>query len=114
MNKKIGTTKIITGPMFAGKTTALIREYNNINPFRKILVFKPQMDNRYSSSEIVSHNKKRIKAEIISHPSEIEDLLTPKINDIIIDELHFFPPDCYIYLEKLSKKGINITLAGLD
>ena len=51
-----GWLEVICGCMFAGKTEELIRRINVLSFARKnILVFKPQIDNRYSDTEIVSH-----------------------------------------------------------
>ena len=54
---------IFTGPMFGSKTTRLLAavdryRYQN----KKIIAFKPVMDNRYSSSEISTHSGGRLGA----------------------------------------------------
>ena len=48
---------IIIGPMFAGKSSELLRRINLLKVLNKnYLVVKPQIDNRFSENHIVSHN----------------------------------------------------------
>src|SRR5438270_2203901 len=117
----LGQLEVATGCMFAGKTSALIQEYRDIQPFRPIVAFKPEKDNRYSKTNIVSHsdsvkscprscksytedncgNSKHWIESIPAIPfkelSEIDKYLkeNKEIGDLIIDELHFLPTDTY-------------------
>lgn len=54
---------VITGPMFAGKTTELLRILNKyrIAGYKTLLV-KPSIDRRYSDREVVSHDGIRMEA----------------------------------------------------
>ena len=62
-NKKYGCIEIICGPMFSGKTEELIRRLKrSIIAKKKILVFKPKIDNRYSDDCIVTHNNNSIES----------------------------------------------------
>ena len=71
MNKKnqtYGWIEVICGPMFSGKTEELIRRLKRaIIAKNKILVFKPEIDNRYSEDLIVSHNKNSIESTVNLH-----------------------------------------------
>ena len=59
---EIGSIEMITGPMFAGKSEELLRRINRLKYAKKnFLVFKPQIDNRYSETEVVSHSKRSSK-----------------------------------------------------
>ena len=75
MNKKnqtSGCIEVICGPMFSGKTEELIRRLKrSIIAKNKILVFKPEIDNRYSDNLIVSHNKNSIKSITIKDEKKI-------------------------------------------
>ena len=54
--KKHGSLVVITGPMFSGKTEELLRRIHLSNHAQKgHLIFKPQIDNRYSTNKVVSH-----------------------------------------------------------
>ena len=52
----VGWIEVICGPMFSGKSEELIRRLRRAMIARKrVEVFKPTIDNRYSDNEIVSH-----------------------------------------------------------
>ena len=55
----MGYLELILGPMFSSKSSRLIqivRKYKTLN--QKILIIKPNIDNRYSKkSEIITHDK---------------------------------------------------------
>ena len=52
-----GKLCVVTGPMFAGKTTALLKQAED---WRKeghiVTIVKPLQDNRYSVAQVVSHS----------------------------------------------------------
>ncbi len=67
-----GWIEAICGPMFSGKSEELIRRLRRaIIARRKVQVFKPALDNRYSDSEIVSHADSRMRSESVENASEI-------------------------------------------
>lgn len=108
----LGKLTVITGPMFAGKTTRLIRETKK----HKAIVFKPAMDTRYSRDECVTHTGKSITAISVSSPDDIdiEDHLT-----VIFDEIQFFTTDYFSgdiikTISVLLNSGKNIIACGLD
>ncbi|MCE8163002.1 MAG: hypothetical protein I3273_00415 [Candidatus Moeniiplasma glomeromycotorum] len=116
-NHKIGSITVITGNMFAGKTSVLIEEYNRNKNYRRCLAFKPTLDNRYSEVEIISHDKKSIKAIPIQNIQEIEKY-KDKADNIYIDELHFFTRGdkkgmINHYLNELANQNKEIVCAGL-
>ena len=57
LKQREGWIEVITGPMYAGKTEELIRRVKRLEYAKQnIIVFKPQIDNRYALDEVVSHN----------------------------------------------------------
>ena len=71
MENKLGSIEVICGPMFAGKSEEIIRRIRRIEyAKRKVVCFKPKIDNRYSLNEIVSHNKNRKASYVISSSQE--------------------------------------------
>ena len=91
INKVMDNIRVITGPMFAGKTTELIKtiECDNYNPEQK-LVFNFKGDTRYSvKNNIASHDKKFIPAYRITDYNEITEYLTNKTAVIYVDEAQF-------------------------
>ena len=113
-NKK-GWVEIIVGPMFAGKTEELIRRVKRMEyAKKKYMIFKPAIDNRYSKTEIVSHNKKSLNAISISHGSDIKRHLKSDIQAIVIDEVQFFDESLIKYVKELADEGYRVICAGLD
>lgn len=110
-----GVIEVITGPMFAGKSEELLRRINRlIYAKKKFLVFKPNIDDRYSKDDIVSHQKRKYKAISISKSEEILDYITNDIQAVFIDEVQFFDEKIVDICSDLAKKGIRVIVAGLD
>lgn len=110
-----GSIEVITGPMFAGKTEELIRriqryEYAKI----KYLVFKPAIDNRYTTKEIVSHNNNRKNTVAVSLSTDILKHIDDDIKVVFIDEAQFFDDKIIQVAEALADNDIKVIVAGLD
>ena len=59
-----GWIEAICGPMFSGKSEELIRRLRRATIARKrVQVFKPSIDTRYSETEIVTHADIRMRSE---------------------------------------------------
>jgi predicted AAA+ superfamily ATPase len=71
-NDDKGFIAVITGPMYAGKTSALIQRYRSISVCRPVAVYKPSRDTRYSKTYIVSHDGDKITATTISDLNDTE------------------------------------------
>jgi len=114
--KKYGYIEIICGPMFSGKTEELIRRLKrSIIAKKKILVFKPKIDNRYSDNCIVTHNNNSIESISIKNDSEEKILeLSKNINTIGVDEVQFFNSKIVSICIELAKQGKRIIASGLD
>ena len=113
-NKK-GWVEVITGPMFAGKTEELIRRVKRMEYAKKhYLIFKPAIDNRYSKTEVVSHNKKALDAISISHGSDIKRHIKKETQAIVIDEVQFFDESLLKYVQEFASEGYRVICAGLD
>ena len=68
----VGWIEVICGPMFSGKSEELIRRLRRALIARKrVQVFKPALDVRYSADEIVSHADSGCHREVIRNSSEI-------------------------------------------
>ena len=108
---------IFTGPMFGSKTTRLMAvvdrfKYQN----RKVLAFKPKMDDRYDQADIVTHNGGKITAntihdaaEIFMHLAESED----NYDVVAVDEAFMISgiSDVLIWL---YQRGITVVVSSLD
>jgi thymidine kinase len=111
----IGWIEVICGPMFSGKSEELIRRLRRAVIARKrVQVFKPQLDDRYSLDEIVSHGDMRMKSEVIQKPQEILDKLDWRTEVLGIDEANFLGPDLIDVATRLADSGKQVILSGLD
>ncbi|GAK74225.1 MAG: thymidine kinase [Candidatus Phytoplasma asteris] len=111
-----GFIEVVCGPMFAGKTEALIQRSNqSLQLNKKILSFKPRIDDRYSvKEEIVSHNQNTIPAILIDKSKDILPFITPEINVVIIDEAQFLDNDIVAIVDYLANCNIEVIISGLE
>ena len=103
--------QVITGCMFAGKTTELINRLKR-HPGNYILI-KPDLDTRDKNNEVSTHDGKKEKAIKVSTVSQIFDHLK-NINTIGIDEAQFFSSAIVDDINYLASKGFRLIIAGLD
>ena len=112
---KKGWVEVICGPMFAGKTEELIRRVKRMDyAKKKYVIFKPIIDNRYSQTEVVSHNKKSVEAIPIQHGSDMKRHLKKSTQAVVIDEVQFFDESMLKYIMELTDMGYRVICAGLD
>ena len=105
----------ICGPMFSGKKSELMRRLRRAIIARKrVQVFKPLIDQRYSDDEIVSHNDLRMKSQVIEQASEIFPNLDTRTEVVGVDEANFFRPDLVNVAARLADSGKQVLIAGLD
>ncbi len=101
--------------MFSGKSEELIRRLRRARIARKrVQVFKPSIDDRYSIDEIVSHGDQRMKSEPVSGAQEILQKLDWRTQVVGIDESNFFGPDLVDVAGQLADSGKQVLIAGLD
>lgn len=110
-----GTIEVICGPMFAGKSEELLRRINRlVYAKKKFLVFKPSIDNRYSETEVVSHNQHKYKAIALMDPKKILDYYGNDLDAICIDEIQFFDEAIIDVIDFYANHGVRVIVAGLD
>lgn len=111
----IGWIEAICGPMFSGKSEELIRRLRRAIIARKrVQVFKPELDNRYSLDEIVSHSDARLKCDSVTRCEDILRRLDWRTQVIGIDEANFFGPELISVANQLADSGKQVIIAGLD
>ncbi len=109
-----GSIEVIAGSMFAGKTEELIRRLRRAKLARqKTEIFKPVIDSRYSTDEVVSHDENSIPSTSVENSSTIL-LLSGDVDVIGIDEAQFFDAGLAEVCTKLADQGIRVIIAGLD
>src|SRR5579863_519933 len=111
----IGWIEVVCGPMFSGKSEELIRRLRRSQIARKrVQVFKPVQDDRYSRDEIVSHGDQRMKSEVVSSAKEILEKLDWRSQVVGVDESNFFGPGLVDVATRLADAGKQVIIAGLD
>ena len=105
--------KVFTGPMFSGKSDALLNEYDKKYHKSRILLFKPLIDTR-DLGVVKTRNGKEIEAILIEDLSDIKKYLNDKITTIFIDEANFLKGDINVLNELSIMNDLDIFIAGLN
>lgn len=109
-----GSIEVICGSMFSGKTEELIRRLRRAQIAKlEVEIFKPTVDTRYATTEIVSHDKNSIQSTVVEMSSAIL-LLGTQTQVVGIDEAQFFDDNLPEVCNILANKGIRVIVAGLD
>lgn len=113
----------IVGPMFSGKTTLLtkkIREAKRVPSFH-VMVFKPIIDDRYSTEQIVTHDKETEDCIPVYFAKDILGefycaYMYHKGKKIIvfIDEAQFFDDEIVDVVQEIVELGAEVICAGLN
>jgi len=112
--QRMGWIEVITGSMFSGKTEELIRRLKRAKIARqKVEIFKPLIENRYSETEVVSHDENAIPSTPVGTSSDILKLAL-KVDVVGIDEAQFFDMGLIEVCNTLADRGIRVIVAGLD
>ena len=108
---QFNTLTLITGPMFSGKSTELIRcvEKYIIGGY-KVLVIKPGKDTR--QRYVKSRFGKELECKQAEHADDIVSMAEP-YEVVAIDEAQFLP-GIHHCVDKLLKNGKRVFVAGLD
>lgn len=116
--KEYGEITLILGCMFAGKSSELIRQ---IRRYRSIgldvLVIKHQIDDRYRTKAITSHDQESIESVNVDNFNTIlKDYYDQyhKAKLIVIEEAQFFHQIYDFVLDSAEKYGKDVIVAGLD
>jgi len=111
----LGWIEAICGPMFSGKSEELMRRLRRAIIARKrVQVFKPRIDDRYSADEIVSHNDLRMKSQAVDTAAAILPHLESRTEVVGIDEANFFGLELVEVATHLADSGKQVIVAGLD
>jgi thymidine kinase len=114
VREKKGWIEVICGSMFSGKTEELLRRLRRAQiANRKIEIFKPAIEARYSPNQVVSHDNASIQCSSVE---QSEDILRRALDmDVIgIDEAQFLDNRLSFVAETLASRGVRVIIAGLD
>lgn len=113
----------IVGSMFSGKSTLLlkkIREAKRVPSFY-VLVFKPQIDDRFGVTKVVTHDQEGTDcisvpsaAPILSFFYQVKQENPEKKIIVFIDESQFFDSEIIQVVQELMREGAEVVCAGLN
>ena len=111
----LGWIEVIAGSMFSGKSEELIRRLRREQiAKRKVQIFKPKIDNRYSDDHIISHSEMRIASVNLSSSRELLEQVLADTEVVGIDEAQFFDVELPAVCSTLADQGKRVIVAGLD
>ena len=114
INNNTGSLTILTGPMFSGKTTELLkRQSEEVKNNNTTIVLKPNIDNRYDRNAVVTHNQAKTNAFSIETLNDVKEAIN-NTQYIFIDEIQFFNLSIIEEIEYWKTKKKHIIVAGLD
>jgi len=108
---------VYTGPMFGSKTSRLLSTLEKYKyQHKRVALFKPLIDDRYSTSDVATHGgwkspavTVRTGAEILEYLSDAEE--EPQV--VAVDEA-FMIPGCAEALIWLYKYGLTVVVSSLE
>ncbi|MGL4634362.1 MAG: thymidine kinase [Beijerinckiaceae bacterium] len=123
----IAPLTVFSGPMFAGKTSALIKAINAAvsASAQPVVIIKPAMDNRYADAAIVTHDGVSHMALPVSSAHDVFSAVAAASSEsdttvnIFVDEVQFldkpyFEGDFHLVVHSLLQAGHTVTCGGLD
>lgn len=103
--------EVITGPMFSGKTTELMRRMERYHlAGKRVVLFKPEIDSRTNDRVIISSVRQQYATRVLT-------LYKPVGTDadvVALDEAQFFPAWVVDYCQSLKDQGKTVIICGLD
>lgn len=117
--KQYGRLELFIGPMFACKSTELIKTANRYKSIGKsILAVNHVINNRYNSNKITTHDKEILDdCVIVEYLNDIFDKYKDEFNKcdiIIIEELQFFKDAFDFITNVVDNHGKIVVAAGLS
>jgi thymidine kinase len=109
-----GWLEVICGPMFSGKSEEMIRRLRRAEiAGQRVVIFKPQIDDRYGATDVVSHAGARMRAVPITSAAEVTE--GAEGFDVVgVDEAQFLGEGVVACALDLAELGVRVVVAGLD
>lgn len=108
---------VYCGPMFSSKTSRLLTTLEKYKyQHKKVVVFKPSIDDRYSTSEVVTHGGWKTTAVCVKTGAEILEYLTNLESEphvVAVDEA-FMIPGAAAALSWLYMYGFTVVVSSLE
>lgn len=113
-----GRIDVIFGPMFAGKSSELLKRVEALeNAGKKTTLVKSDRDTRYSKNEIATHDGIARRCHAVNTLAELRSAVGESyesVDVIAIDEAQFFPDLLDFCTEASDHDNKQVLVAGLD
>jgi thymidine kinase len=112
-----GRIEVICGCMFSGKSEELIRRVRRAKIAKQeVVVFKPNIDDRYSKTQVSSHGRDVVDAIVVDSVEDMRKTLRLRrtVQVVAIDEGQFLGPKLVDFCEELAAANIRVLISGLD
>lgn len=118
IDKHYGEITLILGPMFAGKSSELIRQIRRYRSIGlNVFIIKHIIDDRYNANCITSHDKESIESVNVTELETIWDKYMDeyqKAHLIVIEEAQFFKSIFDFVVDTAEEYNKDVIIAGLD
>jgi len=106
--------KVFTGPMYSGKTTRLLSALERYSyQKKKVALYKPAIDNRYSKESVVTHSGIEWEAFNVPDGEGILFALPADTEVVAVDEMFMIPGSAEALL-KLYFSGVTVLVSTLQ
>ena len=119
-SNRVGQLHLIMGPMFAGKTTALLQKVKEAEAVRsRVAIVTNALDTRYGTNVCATHTGVSRPAVAVSLlmtllSKETSPIDMSCIDAIAIDESQFFPDLKEFCVQAVEEQGKTVFAAGLN
>lgn len=102
--------------MFSGKSTLLISQgEKHVKAGQKVIYIKPSLDDRYSETEVVTHDGFKVNALNVGAEQQLSSVLKQYEYDVVlIDEAQFLHKSIVNSVWWLLSQGKRVYVSGLD
>ena len=104
---------IIMGPMYSGKTTNLMFNYNRLQKYKQLII-DYKFDSDTEQNLLYNHNKDVINCIKIKNIVDIYDYKLSDVKIIHINEAQFFNNLKNVVLDLIEEYNTSVYLYGLD
>jgi thymidine kinase len=109
-----GRLAVIGGPMFAGKSTELVRRVERARiAGRGTLVVAHDLDVRSGAGRVATHSGLGVDSVSVADAAAIVPLVTAGLTLVAVDEAQFFGPALVDVVQGLADDGLDVLVAGL-
>lgn len=110
----MSTLEVVCGPMFAGKTTALMHRADAlVASGLRVRVMRPNQDTRSATNTIESHVGRRMAATAVQGAAQVL-VASGDAQAVLIDEAHFFGAALVPVCTTLCERDVQVIVAGVD